>query len=317
MKNTFLPDVILSIIIVNFNGKAFLGPCFDSIRKNVILSHEIIVVDNASHDGSVEYLKHNYPAVRVIPSSVNLGFTGGNNLAAKEAKGRYLLLLNNDTVICSSVESLVNLMESKKNVGVLGCRLFYGDGRQQESIGYIPNVLSLVFSWTPLARLFPRSNKFRRTVSADSELYGQLHSEVEWVSGAFLLTRAELWKQLNGLDERYFMYMEDTDYCRRVRDAGHKVLYSASCEVIHFEGAGRSWIGERAILNTTNSYLVYFRKFHGATAVSILRILLSQVFIARSSAHYICHVFGSDCNAFKKAVAYRRAALRLFYGGTH
>lgn len=311
--NDLSSEVLLSILIVNFNGKYFLGACFDSIRKHVKVPYEIIVVDNASHDGSVEFLRKNYPTVRVIASPINTGFTGGNNLAAKEAAGRYLLLLNNDTVICSAVDPLLVIMESNKDVGVLGCRLFYGDGRQQESVGYMPSVLSLVLSWTPLARFFTRSVKFRRTVSADSELYGQLYSEVEWVSGACLLTRAELWNQLNGLDEHYFMYMEDTDYCRRVHIAGNKVLYSAACEVIHFEGAGRSWIGERAILNTTNSYLIYFKKFHGIIAVVALRLLLSQVFVARSLAHFISYAVRADRNGYEKAVAYRRAAFSLFF----
>lgn len=310
-------EVILSVLIVNFNGKDFLGPCLDSIRNHVTISYEIIVVDNASHDGSVGYLKQNYPTVRLIESPVNLGFTGGNNLAAKKARGHYLLLLNNDTVICSSVDPLIDLMESKAEFGVLGCRLIYGDGRQQESVGYMPSVLSLVLSWTPLARLFPRFAKFRRTVCADSALYGQIYSEVEWVSGAFLLTRADLWRQLNGLDEYYFMYMEDTDYCRRIRDFGNKVLYSAACEAIHFEGGGRSWIGERAVLNSTDSYLVYVRKFHGMVAVVILRMLLSQVFIARSLAYFITSVLGMDSNGYEKASAYRRAALRLLFGGAH
>lgn len=317
MRNDFSSEVVLSILIVNFNGKDFLGPCLDSISIHVTVPHEIIVVDNASRDGSVDYLKQNYPTVRIIESPVNSGFTGGNNLAAKEARGRYLLLLNNDTVICSSVDPLIDLLESKAEVGVLGCRLIYGDGRQQESVGYMPSVLSLVLSWTPLTRFFPRSAKFRRTVRADSALYGQKYSEVEWVSGAFLLTRAELWHQLGGLDEHYFMYMEDTDYCRRVRDFGNKVLYSAACKVFHFEGAGRSWIGERAVLNSTDSYLVYVRKFHGMVAVVILRMLLSQVFIARSLAYFITSVFGMDSNGYEKASAYRRAALRLLFGGAH
>jgi N-acetylglucosaminyl-diphospho-decaprenol L-rhamnosyltransferase len=317
MSKSFSSEVTLSVLIVNFNGKDFLGPCFDSISKHVSVSYEIIVVDNASQDESIGYIKQNYPTVRVIASPTNLGFTGGNNLAAKYARGRYLLLLNNDTVICSSVDPLIDLMASKNDLGVLGCRLFYGDRRQQESVGYMPSVMSLVLSWTPLTTLFPWFSKFRRTVHGDSVLYKQKYSEVEWVSGAFLLTRADLWHQLKGLDEHYFMYMEDTDYCRRVRDAGNKVSYSAACEVIHFEGAGRSWLGERAVLNSTNSYLVYMRKFHGMGAVIILRMLLSQVFILRSLVHFITFIFSMDANGYEKASAYRRAALRLFFGGVH
>jgi N-acetylglucosaminyl-diphospho-decaprenol L-rhamnosyltransferase len=314
MRNHLPSEVMLSILIVNFNGKDFLGPCIDTIREHVTIPHEIIIVDNASHDGSFDYLELNYPTIRVVVNPVNLGFTGGNNLAAREARGRYLLLLNNDTVICSAVDPLIDLMESKPEVGALGCRLVYGDGRQQKSVGYMPSVLSLVLSWTALARLFPRSAWFNNTIHSDSALYTKTYSEVEWVSGAFLLTRADLWGQLDGLDEHYFMYMEDTDYCRRVRCAGNKVLYSALCKVIHFEGSGRSWIGEQAVLNSTNSYLIYVRKFHGIMGVVILRMLLSQVFIARSLAHFFTSLFGLNSNGYEKANAYRRAALRLILG---
>jgi N-acetylglucosaminyl-diphospho-decaprenol L-rhamnosyltransferase len=316
MKQDFSSEITLSVLIVNFNGKDFLGSCIDSILKNVTVPYEIILVDNASHDGSVGYLEQNYPAVRVVASPVNSGFTGGNNLAAKNARGRYLLLLNNDTIVCSPVDPLIDLMESNAEVGVLGCRLIYGDGRQQESVGYLPSVLSLVLSWTPLTQLFHRSAKFRRTVHVDSALYRQTYSKVEWVSGAFLLTRADLWHQLSGLDEDYFMYMEDTDYCHRVRDKGYIVVFSAASKVIHFEGAGRPWIGERAVLNTTNSYIVYVRKFHGMMAVILLRMLLSQVFVARSLAHLITSALGMDSNGYDKAMAYWRAALRLFFGGS-
>lgn len=310
-------EVVLSILIVNFNGKDFLGSCLDSIFEHVSTPYEVIVVDNASRDASVGFLKQHYPAVRVVESPVNLGFTGGNNLAAKEARGRYLVLLNNDTVIRSSVDPLIELMESKAKVGVLGCHLIYGDGRQQESVGYMPSVLSLVLSWTPLSRLFPFSAKLRRTVHAGSSLYQQKYREVEWVSGAFLMTRTDLWRRLGGLDERYFMYMEDTDYCRRVRDVGNTVSYSAICEVVHFEGAGRSWIGERAVLNSTDSYMVYVKKFHGMMAVVVLRMLLSQVFFVRSSAHLITFLLGVDSNGYEKAKAYWRAALKLLLGGVH
>jgi N-acetylglucosaminyl-diphospho-decaprenol L-rhamnosyltransferase len=317
MMEQFAREIVLSILIVNFNGKEFFGACFESIRKYVTVPYELIVVDNASNDGSVSYLKQHHPIVRVVANPINSGFTVGNNLAAKKARGRYLLLLNNDTIIRSPVDSLITLMESNTEIGVMGCRLTYSDGRQQESVGYIPNVFSLVFSWTPLARLFPRSATFRRTIPAGSPIYEQVSCDVEWVSGAFLLTRTDLWHQLDGLDEHYFMYMEDTDYCRRVRAVGHKVLYSAACEVIHFEGAGRSWIGEHAVINSTNSYLIYVKKFNGTVAVLILRTFLAQVFVFRGLAHLFTSLLGVDANGYEKARAYWRAVLVLFFGGRH
>jgi hypothetical protein len=306
-------DLILSIVIVNYNGKQFFDACLRSITEHVPVEHEVIVVDNASTDGSVEYLRSAYPGIRLIESDCNLGFTGGNNLGARYAVGRYLLLLNNDTVIRTSVVPLLNMMNSDAHIGVLGCRLFYGDGRQQESVGYMPTPLSLILSWTPLARVFPESSKCRCTVRADSTLYTQSYREVEWVSGAFLMTRPELWKSIGGLDEQYFMYMEDTDYCRRVHDMNYKIIYSADCEVIHFVGAGRSWVGERALLNTTNSNEIYLYKFYGKVPAVLLRIFLVPIFVARSIAFFSANVLARDQVKKEKAAAYWRVALKLLF----
>jgi GT2 family glycosyltransferase len=152
---------------------------------------------------------------------------------------------------------------------------------------------------------------FRRTVRADSALYARTYLEVVWVSGAFLLTRAGLWHQLGGLDERYFMYMEDTDYCRRVCMAGYAVAYSSSCEVTHFEGAGRAWIGERAVLNSTHSYLVYAKKYHGTSGGFSLRVLLAPVFLGRALVHGLLGMVKMDVNGLNKAKAFGRATLIL------
>ena len=312
MKDNAVP--LVSILIVNYNGKHFFHECLTSIQEHVGVPHEIILVDNSSSDGSVEYIRQAYPEVQLIVSPVNLGFTGGNNLGAKAARGRYLLLLNNDTVIRSPIVPLIEMMDADVGIGVMGCRLLYGDGRLQESIGYTPSVLSLVLSWTPLGKLFPNSKMFRRTVFCGSELYKQEYAEVDWVSGACLLTRTALWEQLGGLDERYFMYMEEVDYCLRVRKADYFVGYSSACEVTHFEGAGRPWVGERALLNTTESYMVYVSKFHGSTAVLVLRALLTPVFLMRAMAYMASYILHMDLYGSEKSKAYFHAALKLTGG---
>jgi N-acetylglucosaminyl-diphospho-decaprenol L-rhamnosyltransferase len=314
MNNDLPPKLALSILIVNFNGKHLLGPCLDSIREYVSAPHEVIVVDNASTDGSVDFIKANYPDVRVVASPLNIGFAAGNNLAANEASGRYFLMLNSDTVICSSIDPLIALMDARRDAGALGCRLVYENGRQQESVGYLPSSWSLPLSWTPLARLCWWPATLSGTVGADSTLYEQQCAAVGWVSGAFILTRADVWQQMIGLDEKYFMYMEDADFCRRLHDAGFKILYSAACQVIHLEGAGRPWIGERAVLDSTNSYMVYVKKFEGAYGLVKLRFGLTAVFLARSMAHFIAAIFGTDPYGREKARAFRRAALRLYFG---
>lgn len=308
------PDEAISILIVNYNGKVFLGECLDSIKKNITCGHEIILVDNASQDGSVDFIKQNYPSVTLVASAINTGFTGGNNLAAKYASGRYLLLLNNDTIIRSPIEPLLALMDEKKEIGILGCRLLYGDGRQQESIGHVPNAISLALYWLPLRKVFRQSKLLRSTVSADSPLYGKPYERVSSVSGAFLLTPAALWQELGGLDERYFMYMEDIDYCRRVAERGRVVAYSALCEVTHFEGAGKSWIGERAVLNSTHSYLVYTKKYYGVSGQILFRLLLSPIFVGRAFSYALIGIVKTDGDGLAKARAYGRAAMRLIWG---
>lgn len=302
---------VLSILIVNYNGMKFLAPCLKSVESHVVVPHEVIVVDNASSDGSVEFLRTDFPHIKLIISESNLGFSGGNNLAAQNAKGKYLLLLNNDTEIQSSVEPLINLMDTRPDAGVLGCRLFYGDKRQQESVGYFPTVWSLILSWLPLAKRFPDVRWLRRLVRFNSQIYQQPYVEADWVSGAFLLTRRDLWNQLRGMDSNYFMYMEDTDYCLRAHRLGQKILHSANCEVIHHEGSGRSWIGKLAVIHTTRSYLVYMRKFFGPMSVFVLRFFLATIFLFRSFCHFLTWVVCMDGEGTSKAAAYLDGTLLL------
>ena len=304
---------LLSILIVNFNGKHFLPECLLSLRKHVTVSHEIIMVDNASSDGSVEYVRQAHPEVKIVYNRTNLGFAAGNNQGARVARGRYSLLLNNDTVV-RSISPLIARMESDAHIGVLGCRLLYGDGCLQESIGYSPSVLSLVLSWTPLWHLFPSSKIFRRTVVGVSGLYQQEYTDVDWVSGACLLTRSALWGHLGGLDEKYFMYMEEVDYCRRVRSVGLRVGYSCACQVTHFEGAGRPWVGESALLSTADSYMVYVSKFHGRVAVLVLRLLMVPVFMMRSLAFWAVYMVRIDSFGAEKGRAFFMASLKLIRG---
>lgn len=306
-------SLILSIIIVNYNGKRFLKECLNSIEENILFSHEVIIVDNASSDGSVEFLKSAYPQVILIQSDSNLGFTGGNNLGASYATGKYLLLLNNDTVIMSSLVPLITIMDADDQIGILGCRLIYGDGRQQESVGYTPSLLNLILSWTPFSRIFQNMSIFRRTVWNGSKLYRKSNVEVEWVSGAFLITRFDLWKTLNGLDEKYFMYMEDTDYCRRAHEYNYKIIYSADCNVVHYEGAGKSWIGERALSNTADSYIIYIEKFYGKIHLLLLRLLLPIIFFARSFGYCVTAKLHGNSISKEKAFAYWRVAIRILF----
>lgn len=269
---------VLSIIIVNYNGMKFLAECFDSIMKHVTCSFEIIVVDNASIDGSCEFISKNYPDVRLIVSPINTGFTGGNNLGSEIAQGEYLLLLNNDTVVLSDIFPAVNRFQNS-TLGALGCHLVYGDGSFQTSFGFDHTPLRIILFWL-LGDLFKTLN-FSKLFETNRTLYKDTQLNVSWVCGAFLLTRTCIWRQLKGLDEEYFMYVEDVDYCKRVTQAGYRVEYYPEVKIIHYGGAGRPWLGLRALQNTMRSYVIYTGKFHGSSLALILRPLLATVLALR------------------------------------
>ncbi len=304
----------LSVVIVNYNGLDFLDDCLSSLRAHLSGAFEVIVVDNGSEDGSVEWMKKHHSWVRLIRSVRNLGFTGGNNLGAQLARGEYLLLLNTDTVVQTSLEPMLDLMRGNPAIGALGCTLHYGDGRLQESIGYAHTLSRLICSWLPLKRVFPRIKTFRRTAYPASSQYSQPLASVDWVSGACLLTPLALWRRLGGFDESYFMYVEDVDYCRRVTDAGYTVAYSSCARVTHLEGAGRTWVGRRAVLNSAHSYLIFARKYFKLWERIVLRMLLPVVFASRAAVCLLGSGLWRDRNGHEKARAFGAAAWKLLSG---
>lgn len=306
---------VLSVVIVNFNGIRFLRACLESLHKVLLdISHEIIIVDNASTDGSGVFLISEFPGVHLIQSDKNIGFTGGNNLGAKFAKGRLLLLLNNDTECKSHFGPLIDGF-SDPQVGVAGCLLRYGDGRLQASVGYEHTPSRIVFSWMGLSRFFGRSTFFSRN-QYDSMFYAQNRHDLAWVSGACLFTRTDIWRQLGGFDEQFFMYCEDVDYCRRVRQLGFRIVFSPHSEVTHYEGAGKAWIGELALLRTVRSYLIYVNKHFGRHSRFFVGVLLSAVFLLRSLVYCIMRFFSPrNIVISQKFRAYSRAGIYLITRG--
>jgi len=302
---------MLSILIVNYNGMRFLRDCLDSVRAHVHCPHEVIIVDNASADDSVAYIRANFPEVRLIASEVNTGFTGGNNLAAEAASGDLLLLLNNDTVILSDIQAAVDRF-SAPQVGITGAHLCYADRRNQPSVGYEHTPLRMVLSWLGVSGLAALPTAFRLMERAPA-FYQADRGDVAWVSGAFLLTRRELWNQLGGLDERYFMYVEDVDYCRRVRQAGYRIDYVAGVDVLHYEGAGKAWIGEMALMRTVTSYALYLNKYYGGVAATLAKRCLGAVMVARAQAYRLRKLLGSPSPEVtaQKHLAYAKAGYFL------
>lgn len=220
----------LSIIIVNWNTKELVADCVKSIIANTgNISFEIIVVDNGSEDRSVEALEMlKFNNLRIISNNKNLGFAKANNMGIKIAKGEYILLLNSDTEVKKGViEKMVEFGKSRDDVGVVGAKLLNRDGSLQESVFNLPTLGRTIRQYWfgqkgLLDKLSPK---------------GKQPVEVEAVVGAALLITPQAKEKVGGLSERYFMYFEDLDYCRRVRRVGLKVFYLPGAEVFHYHGA--------------------------------------------------------------------------------
>ena len=304
---TKMSDIpLISIIIVNYNNREYLGECLNSIRNFVSQPYEVIVVDNASSDESCDYLRNYHSAVKVICNSENIGYSKSNNIGAKHAVGSLLLLLNSDTRLETSISPALNEFKDPR-LGVVGCRLSYGDGRCQHSIGYEHSPLRIFLSWLGLGKYHLVPSIFSRV--DNNELHYQ-HDQVSvaWVSGAFLMTRKQLWSDLDGLDERYFMYVEDVDYCKRVRNAGYRVAYTPDVRIVHYEGGGKEWIGSVALHNSMRSYLTYIGSYYGKFIAKIFGITLGFVMTARS-CYFKCKSWMNGSPIFKeKELAYMNAA---------
>jgi len=240
----------LSIIIVNYNVKEFLLNLLDSIRKaSKEISTEVIVVDNASDDGSYEVLREKYPDVKLIVNKENVGFGKANNQALQIANGKYILLLNPDTIVREDTfTKMIEFFQSHPEAGIAGCKVLNPDGTLQLACrrGF-PGPWTSFTKVMGLSTLFPKSKLFARynlTYLNENQTY-----EVDAVSGAFLMMSKKAYETIGGFDPQFFMYGEDLDLCYRAQKSGFKVYYVHSTEIIHYKGEStrRSSIDETKV----------------------------------------------------------------------
>src|SRR5690606_1823761 len=208
------PD--LSIIIVSWNVRELLRACLRSLEAGRhALTLEVIVVDSASADGTPEMVRNDFPWVHLLAQQENVGFPRGNNIGIHHSTGRYLLLLNPDTeVVGDALQRMVAYLDEHPQTGVGGAQLLYPDGRVQSSRRRFPTLLTAFFESTWLQPLAPQSVLDRYYVRDRPD---DATSEVDWVMGACLMTRREVVEQVGLLDEDYFMYSEELDWCRRIK----------------------------------------------------------------------------------------------------
>ena len=264
--------VKVSIIILSWNTKELLKRCLRSIYSGYTIdTHrykvEIIVVDNGSTDGSVEMLKKLQTpnsVLRTIFNQRNLGFGAGNNQALRQAQGEYLLLLNSDTVVKDEAPlKMAEFLAKHPGVGVVGCKLLNPDGSFQPSAGPFPNlgvVSVMLFAEHWLGDLVRSS--FAQT------------KEVDWVMGAALMVRREVIKKAGLMDEGIFMYMDEVEWCYRIKKSGYKVMFYPGAEITHL-GGGSSKTGRKdPILNIYRGLLYFYQKHYARWQLSILKTML-------------------------------------------
>lgn len=226
-------ETVVSVIIVNYNTKDLLQECLASINNNVRdILYEIIVVDNASKDGSVDMVASLFPEVKLIQNNSNQGFGSANNSGVRIAKGKYVFLFNSDALLISdTVSSLFNFLEKNQDYAMVGPRVVLQDNTRQPKIcGELPTVFRVFNDSMFLSSLFPNISLFNG-VNMDRLLKNE--TSLGWISGVCLLIRKKVFESVDGFDEEIFLYSEDMDLCRRVKDNSWKIAHIDDFPIIH------------------------------------------------------------------------------------
>lgn len=219
-------EPLLSVLLVSFNSQRYLPDCLAALRRHISVPYEVVLVDNGSADNTTQYIEEHHPDVRLVRSLRNAGFTGGNNLAARHARGKYLLLLNCDTILLTDVSYGIRIIEADAKVRVVGARMYGKHGEIRSNTGHFPapwRLWKFTMQWSrPLAEPY-----------GPSELSAFRH---DWVEGSCLLTTRTNWEEVGGLDESGAMYGEDVEFCGHTRQLGGVTVQCTRMMYIHYGG---------------------------------------------------------------------------------
>ena len=274
------PQVDLSIIIVSWNVRDLLRDCLAAVGEEASGASgqvEVIVVDGDSADGSADMVAEEFPELVLVRCDENVGFPRGNNIGLAKATGRYILLLNPDTVVQpNALSRMIAFLDEHQDVGLVGAQLLNGDGSIQHSRYRFPRVVTAYFESTWLQGIAPQSvidHYHMNDMPLDRPV------DADWLNGACLMTRREIIEQVGGLDEGYFMYSEELDWCRRIKEAGWRIVYEPAAQVTHFVGQSSEQAVTARHINFQRAKLRYFRKYHGALAAGLLRAFLLKSYL--------------------------------------
>lgn len=307
----------ITIVIVNWNTCDILRDCLCSIyTETKRLKFEITVIDNASSDDSVRMVKEKFPQVILIENSENRGFAAANNQGIAVAQGRYILLLNSDTVILdNAIAKTVKFADAHPEAGVVGSKVLNADRLLQPSCFMYPSILNMILSSSYLYKVFP-NNKFfgreRMTWWKRDDI-----TEVDVVRGCFMLVRSNAIERVGTMDERFFMYGEETDWCYRFKQAGWKVMFTPDAEIIHLGGASSQQMNPVMTLQLRGSILLFMRKHRGLLEYPFACFLVALFFLLRVPYWLILAITSNtDKNkCLQRARTYAIGALKCMVGG--
>ena len=302
-------EIDVSVVVVSWNTRDILRGCLRSIFEQTReVSFEVFVVDNKSHDGSAEMVRAEFPTVKLIENAQNRGFAAGCNQGMREASGRYTLLLNPDTIVLDdAISRCVRYADLHADVGVVGCQVLEDETRIQRTGFSFPSPSNMFLGLSGLSRAFPRSRLFGRPQlswwARDSE------QDVDVVSGMFMLVRREAIAQIGLMDESYFVYAEEADWCYRFAQAGWRRVFTPCAQIIHLDGGDRSTsqVSIKMFVQLQKSLMIYHRKNLGLAAwlsAKAIYILSNSV---RMVAWFVLSVANRDPHTRRKSAAAKAA----------
>jgi GT2 family glycosyltransferase len=292
----------VSIIIVSWNAKQHLLNCLNSLENAANgYSQEIIVVDNASSDGSSDAAARQFPQVRLVKNKENLGFARANNIGIRQSSGRYICLVNSDVIVLNGcIENLISFMDNHPTTGMVGPRILNPDRTFQPSCRHFPSVWNNLCQALGLNKLFPKSRFFSETFM--NYWAHDTVQKVDVLSGCFWMVRRKALNEVGLLDEDFFIYGEDLDWCRRFYKTGWDVVFYPEAKAIHIGGASSSNAPIKFYMEMQKADLQYWRKHHGRIAAAIDRMIILLHHTLRVFARALQYAF---CQSHRKTVGFK------------
>jgi GT2 family glycosyltransferase len=299
-----MENLQLSTIIISWNTREMLQACLDSVfAHSEGLAFEVIVVDNASDDGSADMVADTFPAVRLIRNTRNVGFAAANNQGFAIASGRHVLLLNSDTIVHGDVlKKSVEWLDMHPKVAAMGCRVLNTDGTVQNTCSMYPSLLNQILLTSGLSRL-PWPRFLGRYQMADWKR--DVEREVEVISGCYLLVRKSVIDEIGPLDEAFFFFGEETDWCKRMRDAGWSLMFAPVGEITHHGGGSVKKLNDKRDVMLSEAIIRLHRKHSGYVGAMMVFLVIMLFNGSRAIFWSLTNTLASSTRAQERSRHFR------------